>query len=402
MANKKSKHLITFPAFSFEKIALLKQLREKLGYSAYEVSFLLGKHNFFVRDAENPLKTTLIDSEDTCHIAKVFRTAISQITPPTIAIDNYQLEVIKGKTEKRKDRFEIYIRNTVPPRTKPVEIIEEEKHIELPTKLVVSDVKTIRSFIHGLYQDGFFNNTRTALEIFDECRREENFGPNFHPRNLIRALDHYTNSKSGESILDKSRTNLFSRRLFLKAIDFMIDTATGPVSKAFQNLEIQTFRQATDWVKELPYRRNKNQDNELAIFQELCGTCSTKHALLKRLVDENGRSELRLMLGIFTMNAKNTPAVKAILKKYDLEYIPEAHNYLRAYNYILDYTGIGVNETKFELDILEEIEIQPTQVTDFKVAYHKDYLARWIEECKVRYSLDELWKIREECITAIR
>lgn len=49
------------------------------------------------------------------------------------------------------------------------------------------------------------------------------------------------------------------------------------------------------------------------------------------------------MLGVFTMNAKNTPAIKDVLKKYKLKYIPEAHNYFRAYNYILAYTGIGIN-----------------------------------------------------------
>lgn len=380
---------------------LLKQLREKLGCSAYEVSFLLGKHNFFVRDAENPLKTTLIDSEDTCHLAKVFRIAISQITPPNIATDNYQLEVIKDKTEKRKDRFEIYIKNTTPIYTNPIEIIEEEKHVELSTILVLSDIESLRSFIRKLYQVGFFNDTRTALEIFDECRKEENFGHDFHPRNMIRALEHYTNSKSGEPILDKSRTNLFARRLFFKAVDFPINPSKGSISKSLRNIGVESFQQAADWIKGLSYQRNKNKDDELAVFDERCGTCSTKHALLKRLADENGNTELRLMLGIFTMNAKNTPAVKDILKKYDLEYIPEAHNYLRAYNYILDYTGIGVNETKFELDILIETEINPDQITDFKVQYHRDYLNLWIEENQISYSLDELWRIREECIAAI-
>lgn len=43
MANRKLKHHIIFPEFSFEKILLREQLRKKLGYSAYEVSFIVGE-----------------------------------------------------------------------------------------------------------------------------------------------------------------------------------------------------------------------------------------------------------------------------------------------------------------------------------------------------------------------
>ncbi len=401
MANKKSKYTITFPAFSFEKILLLEQLRKKLGLSAYEVSFMLGKHDFFIRDAENPLKTTLIDSEDSCHLMKVFLVPIEDITPPNMPVDDYQIIVIKEKAEKKKDRFLIDIQNAIPALSRPIVFVEEEKHVELPTPLEVLDEQKVRGFIYGLYTSGFFNNTRTALEIFDVCREEENFGSNFHPRYMIRALDYYTNRKSGNPILDNSRTNLFSRRLFFKPVDFEISESSGPISKVAIDKGFTSFRKAAEWVSKLDYRRNIDKDNVLCLFNEQCGTCSTKHALLKRLADENGNEELQLMLGIFAMNAKNTPAIKDILKKYKLKYIPEAHNYLRAYNYILDYTGIGINETKFELDIIQECEIQPDQITDFKVKYHKDFIDNWLEENKIPYSLDELWNIREECIKAI-
>ena len=184
-------------------------------------------------------------------------------------------------------------------------------------------------------------------------------------------------------------------------IDFEISGNSGIISRSFNNLEIKTFAEACNWVNNLDYRRNTDKNNNLVLFEELCGTCSTKHALLKRLADENEDNSLRLILGIFTMNSRNTPAIKDVLTKYYLRYIPEAHNYLRNHNHILDFTGIGVNETKFELDLLEEVEISPDQITDFKIQYHKNYLSRWIELNKIPYTLDELWKIREECIAAL-
>lgn len=187
----------------------------------------------------------------------------------------------------------------------------------------------------------------------------------------------------------------------MRSPDFEIDGKNGIVSKSFNNLNIKSFTEACKWVERLDYKRNLDKNNKLVLFDELCGTCSTKHALLKRLAEENGFSSLRLMLGIFTMNSKNTPSIKNVLDRYKLKYIPEAHNYLQYHNHMLDFTGIGVNIDEFELDLLEEIEISPDQITDFKVQYHKNYLSRWIETNKVPYTLDKLWWIREECIAAL-
>lgn len=187
----------------------------------------------------------------------------------------------------------------------------------------------------------------------------------------------------------------------MRAPDFEINGENGIVSRSFNNLAINSFMEACKWVESLDYRRNNDKNSKLVLFDELCGTCSTKHALLKRLADENGNNSLSLILGIFTMNSKNTPAIKDVLSNYDLKYIPEAHNYLRNHNYIWDFTGISVDETEFELDLLEEVEISPEQITDYKIQYHKDYLLRWIETNKIPYTLDELWEIREECIAAL-
>ncbi len=280
-------------------------------------------------------------------------------------------------------------------------MIVEDKEEELETTLFLSSYENVQLFFRELIAIGYFDSTRTALEIFNTFRSHDKFGPNFHPRFLIQNIRYFLNKKSGEPILDNRRTNFFSRRLFFKPLDFEIESKSGAVSESFIAIGINTFQQASKWVSDLDYRRNQNKDNKLVLFEEQCGTCSTKHAILKRLADENRNNSLRLILGIFTMNSKNTPSIKNVLNKYDLKYIPEAHNYLRNHNHILDFTGIGVNETKFELDLLEEIDISPDQITDFKVQYHKDYLSHWIEINKIPYTLDELWEIREECIAAL-
>jgi hypothetical protein len=59
--------------------------------------------------------------------------------------------------------------------------------------------------------------------------------------------------------------------------------AEGPVSHAFLNRGISGFGQAMEWIKQLPYVRNPDKQNLLTVFSDGCGTCSTKHALIKLL-----------------------------------------------------------------------------------------------------------------------
>lgn len=173
----------------------------------------------------------------------------------------------------------------------------------------------------------------------------------------------------------------------------------GPVSEKFLAHKISTFEDAAFFIRMMPYGRNQNKTDLTTVFADGCGTCSTKHALLKQLADENGIGGLSLFIGLFRMNAVNTPKIAATLNKYKLDYIPEAHNYLKWKNLVLDYTNKTSSFTDFEKDLIEEIEILPHQITEFKVTYHKQYLKAWLEaEQEKNLTLDELWTIREQCI----
>jgi hypothetical protein len=50
-------------------------------------------------------------------------------------------------------------------------------------------------------------------------------------------------------------------------------------------------------------------------------------------------------------------------------------------------------------DLIEEIEIAPEQITDFKNNYHQNHLKTWLQaQPHIRLSFAELWKVREQCI----
>ncbi len=183
--------------------------------------------------------------------------------------------------------------------------------------------------------------------------------------------------------------------------DFDI-TNHGNISSAFIAHGVQTFSQAMAFVRTLPYGRNKNKDDLKTVFADGFGTCSTKHALLKQLAAENHADFVTLKLGVYKMNKKNTPAVAATLEKYGLDHIPEAHNYLEVAGKLVDCTGLGSGAGNFVPDLISEITIEPSQITGFKVAYHKNILESWLRENNNKYTTAEIWTIREECIAALQ
>ncbi len=182
--------------------------------------------------------------------------------------------------------------------------------------------------------------------------------------------------------------------------DFEI-TSRRQISKEFIDRNILTFNQAALFVKQLAYGRNADKNNLASLFDDNCGTCSTKHALLKQLADENNFEKVKLIVGLFKMNKNNTPEISATLLQNNLEYIPEAHCYLKYEDQILDLTKINSEPTDFLDDLIEEIEISPEQITDYKVNYHKNYLVTWLKHKQINLGLNDIWKIREQCIQDI-
>ncbi|MBK9108126.1 MAG: hypothetical protein IPM92_07010 [Saprospiraceae bacterium] len=172
-----------------------------------------------------------------------------------------------------------------------------------------------------------------------------------------------------------------------------------PITQLFLDRGIHNFFVACNDVKLLPYRRIHHENDPGAVLTEHCGTCSSKHALLKTVAAENQHDEVRLMLGIYRMNEINTPEVKEILKKYQLNYLPEAHNYLKIHGEIFDFTKPNFDIRKFSGDIIFEHEILPENIVNFKTNLHKNYLNHWIQESKLEnIELEDLWMIRELCI----
>jgi hypothetical protein len=194
-----------------------------------------------------------------------------------------------------------------------------------------------------------------------------------------------------------------TEQLVPEAINFKI-VNSGVVSDAFTSLGVRDFEGAANYIRQLPYGRNANKLDLLTVFSDDCGTCSTKHALLKLLANEQQvGDELELVMGMIKMSAANTPRVKHILEQHELPYMPEAHMYLKYNGEVLDYTASGFNISGYDkADVISETDIEPDQIADHKVNYQKAFMKQWlIEHPEIPYNLDELFAIRETCIKAL-
>ena len=161
---------------------------------------------------------------------------------------------------------------------------------------------------------------------------------------------------------------------------------------------LHSWLELIEFVKYLPYGRNKNRTNFSLVLAEKRGSCSSKHAVLKKIADLNQIPNIQLILGIYQMNESNTPKIGTELSQNNLDFIPEAHCYLKIDDTRTDVTTHNASFEKIQNSIMLELEIEPEQVIDFKVNFHQDFIKNWLTASDSKFSFDEIWRIREKCI----
>ena len=181
----------------------------------------------------------------------------------------------------------------------------------------------------------------------------------------------------------------------LKQIDLKSD---DPLTNLVKSHSINNWSDLIEYTKNIPYGRNSNREDFSLVLKEQRGTCSSKHAFLKKIAQLNNVEGVKLILGMYKMNHSNTPKIQTVVAENGLEYIPEAHCYLKLNNKRFDITAGNSNIENWVNDLLEEREIEPEQVSTFKVELHRNYLKNWIVENAIKLSFDRIWQIRENCI----
>ncbi len=199
-------------------------------------------------------------------------------------------------------------------------------------------------------------------------------------------------SENGIMISDPDR---FKVVFTVRELNF---NSTDDLTKLITDKGIKNWSELIEFTKNLPYGRNVNREDFSLVVKENKGTCSSKHSFLKKVADLNNFGSVTLILGLYRMNNLNTPKIGNTILENGLEYIPEAHCYLKLNNQRIDITNSNSDIQTLISDIIQEIELEPEQVNTFKVDFHKDYLKNWITENEIKMDFDSVWEIREQCI----
>lgn len=180
--------------------------------------------------------------------------------------------------------------------------------------------------------------------------------------------------------------------------DFQL-TAEGVYSELFREKGIRKFHDACDYVAALPYGRNAIRSDFSLVLKEEQGSCSSKHALLTALAEENAQSSIELISGIFLMSPETHPVLADLFDGRPYASIPECHCYIRFKGERFDFTDQSGTLERIIPRLVREQRIEPHQVVDWKVVIHKDYLERWLRRNPAMgLSLEEVWDQREAMI----
>lgn len=154
-------------------------------------------------------------------------------------------------------------------------------------------------------------------------------------------------------------------------------------------------------VRNFKYGRNQHRGDFERVWYDRIGTCSTKHGFLYKVARTNGFVDVKLLVGIYLMTARNTPKVANLLAASGLRGIPEAHCYLKVGNGYLDATTSHSSYKDFSDDLLEEKMVEIDFLVNDKIAWHKAFLEVWLTNQEIDMMPEELWAVREECIQVL-
>ena len=178
--------------------------------------------------------------------------------------------------------------------------------------------------------------------------------------------------------------------------DFTLDPTTE-TGVRFVERGVRDFRSAARHVMLVPYGRNADRSDYRLVLEEGRGTYSTKHALLAALSREHG-SPVELRLGIYEVDDKNTPGTGPVLRRYGLDFVPEAHCCLAYRGVRVDLTRVGEAGEPIQAFLHEE-EFEPLRIGPYKVARHREHIHRWATARSL--NPETVWQAREECIQAL-
>lgn len=156
-----------------EKMLNVFLLRTAKGYSQYELSFLLGQEDFYVRKIEDINHTREYKIEKSNILKQIFNCEFAAIVPNTNVSPSYTIKVFEHKDETEHITYKaekVFANGTV----KEIATFgTEDKELLLPSASTVTE-EEVTAWVLAKCQTDYFDTSRTALQILKDYEGELN------------------------------------------------------------------------------------------------------------------------------------------------------------------------------------------------------------------------------------
>ena len=180
--------------------------------------------------------------------------------------------------------------------------------------------------------------------------------------------------------------------------------AQGEISKKFLTMGITSFKEACFYVHEMKYGYNSTYDDDMILFKENMGTCTTKHAIIAGLAKELDIA-LKKNIGVYKFTEEITTGAQEILNKYNIPYIPMVHCFLVYKDYRFDLTEGNDNGKKTSIEeFIQTREVEPFISRKDEYLWYKEVLKENVLPLAEMEGITEriLLKAREESILLLK
>ena len=181
-------------------------------------------------------------------------------------------------------------------------------------------------------------------------------------------------------------------------------TLQGEISKKFLKIGITSFKEACIYVHEMEYGYNSTYEDDLILFKENKGTCTTKHAIIAGLAEELD-IPLQKNVGVYRFTEEITTGAQKILNKYKIPYVPMVHCFLVYNGFRFDLTEGNNNGKKISIEeFIQTREVEPFITRKDEYLWFKNVLKEKVLTSSEMEGIKEksLLKAREEGILLLK
>ena len=197
-------NITAMPRIEVKKMLNIFLLRKKRGYNQFELSFLMGQRDFYVRDAEDLTHTLIYSVPFTNIFREIFDCDIDQIVPDITNSDyTIQISIAKNESDLVVYKAERIFKDG------RIELIAtlsaEPKDLLLESPSIITE-QSVKDWVLHQISTGYFTGPKNALQILKDCEKE--FDGPVRPLFIANALKACNGTKGTSKLARKKDGNV--------------------------------------------------------------------------------------------------------------------------------------------------------------------------------------------------